>query len=57
MYSLVVIEVDECFKSHLSTMASFKMRILVMEFPDIVMELHDILKSGYFGTTLLGETF
>lgn len=51
MYSLDVVEVDVRLQSHLDTMAQFKMRILVMEFPDIVMELTDILKSGYYGTT------
>lgn len=51
MYSLVIFEIDVHLQSQLDTMTSFKMRILVMEFPDIEIELPDILKSGHYGTT------
>lgn len=57
MYSLVIVEIGVRLQSQLDPMTSLKIRILVMIFPDIAMELSDILKSEYYDIIYLGETF
>lgn len=57
MYSLVIVEIGVRLQSQLDPMTSLKIRILVMIFPDIAMELSDISKSEYYDIIYLGETF